>query len=60
MVEKIIHYVSGGWKGLAYVKAACNATVTCEQASSLFTNCQKCKIQLKQRLKVVTNRVDYE
>lgn len=43
--EKIIHYVPGHWNGQAYVKAVCNEEVSCEEASSLFTNCPNCKIE---------------
>ncbi|MEH2377620.1 MAG: hypothetical protein V7K27_01765 [Nostoc sp.] len=43
--EKVIHYVPGFWNGQAYVKAACGAEITCEEASSLFTNCPNCKLE---------------
>ncbi|MEH1794625.1 hypothetical protein [Nostoc sp.] len=59
MVEEIIHYVPGHWNGQAYVESICGATVSCEQASSLFTNCPKCKIEWRKLLEPVTDRVDY-
>ncbi|MBL1199151.1 MAG: hypothetical protein FWK04_08695 [Nostoc sp. GBBB01] len=59
MPEKITHYVPGGWNGEAYVKAVCGRTVSCEEASSLFTNCPECKEIWLRRLKPVSDRVDY-
>ncbi|MEH2068906.1 MAG: hypothetical protein V7K47_12220 [Nostoc sp.] len=61
IAENIIHRVPGHSNGQAYVKAVCGQTVSCEQASSLFTNCPECKEVWKQMLKPITiDRVDYE
>ncbi|MEH1874490.1 hypothetical protein [Nostoc sp.] len=37
------HYVRGGWNGEAYVIALCGAEISFGEASSLITNCPKCK-----------------
>ncbi|MEH1805437.1 hypothetical protein [Nostoc sp.] len=59
MSEKIIHYVPGNWGGRGILIALCGKKVIYHQASSLVTNCPECKALWKQRLTVVTDRVDY-
>lgn len=43
------HFVPGHWNGEAYVIALCGAEISCEEASSLFTNCPHCKTELQRR-----------